>query len=70
MIEKKNPAKEFAIVVLSLEVTSPDDFVAVLDKIKPTKVPHFAGEVRIAFGADAEKVIDWLDEGEDDEGPQ
>lgn len=51
-----------AIVVLTFDLPTPDDIVAVLDKMNPQAIPHFANEARIAVGDDAEHVINWLDE--------
>ena len=50
------------IIVLSLELTSPDDISEVLKKIDPPNNPGFAGKVRIAIDPVAAQVEAWLDE--------
>lgn len=50
-----------AIVVLSLDC-EPEDLPKVIDHMEPPKIPHFSGEIRIAMEAEAEYVLNWLDE--------
>jgi hypothetical protein len=55
-----------AIVVISLDLDSPDDLTGVLEHIDPPRIPHFGNEVRVAIDgfnneAVASQVLDFLD---------
>ena len=50
-----------ALVVLSLELPSPDAVVDVLQAIDPPNLPHFSGEARIVVDPHATAVTEWLD---------
>lgn len=49
-----------AIVVLSFKLDV-EQIADVLHAIDPPRLPHFAGQARIAVGTDAAAVIDWLE---------
>lgn len=51
-----------AIIVVSVDLPTPEHAVDVLTAMDPPSIPHFAGEVRVSVGEDAQRVIDWLDE--------
>jgi hypothetical protein len=51
-----------AIFVLTMDLPNPEAAATVLEQMDPPSIPHFAGEVRVAIGGDAQHVIDWLDE--------
>jgi hypothetical protein len=53
-----------AIVVVSVDLLLPEDAAVVVAAMDPLSIPHFAGEVRVVVGDDAQRVIDWLDEEE------
>lgn len=59
------PTKIRTIVVLSFDLPTPEAAAEVLNAIDPPRLPHFAGEVRIAVDDAAVAVIEWLD-GDDD----
>jgi hypothetical protein len=50
-----------AIVVISLNLSDGEQIASVLDHINPPSIPHFAGQVRIAVGSDAQRVVNWLE---------
>lgn len=61
-----------AILVIELQITRPEQIPEALKAINPTRVPHFAGNVRVAMdefgeGPDnpATAIINYLD-GEDE----
>jgi hypothetical protein len=50
-----------AIVVISLDLAEGEQISSVLDHIDPSSIPHFAGQVRVAVGSDAQRVVNWLE---------
>lgn len=52
-----------AIVVVVLELASPDDLLEAVDEIDAPSIPHFAGELLIAVEPAASRVTEWLQEG-------
>lgn len=54
-----------AILVLSMEVNTPDDVVTAITHMDPPNIPGFAGDLRIAVDDVAARVEAWLDEDED-----
>lgn len=51
-----------AIIVVTVDLPTPEDAATVLEAMNPPSIPHFLGEVRVAVGEHAQRVIDWLDE--------
>jgi hypothetical protein len=51
------------IIVLSLELDTPEQIVAAMTAIDPPHVPFFTGTARVAIMDDAAYVEGWLDEG-------
>jgi hypothetical protein len=50
-----------ALVVLTVDLPTPDDVVDVLEHIDPPNVPHFAGDARIVVGPYVDVVLNYLD---------
>jgi hypothetical protein len=50
------------IIVLSLDLTGPEELGEVVKKIDPTNVPGFLGLIRLAIDPVATQVEEWLDE--------
>jgi hypothetical protein len=49
------------IVVISLNMPDPQQIAEVLEHIDPPHIPHFAGQVRVAVGSDAQRIVNWLE---------
>ena len=52
------------LIVISVDVPSPDDLPEILDYIEPPKIPYFDNVVRVVVGQDVDDTIAFLDEGE------
>jgi hypothetical protein len=50
-----------ALVVLTVELPSPEAIVEVLDSIDPPNVKHFAGDARIVVEPATSAVLAYLD---------
>lgn len=53
-----------ALVVVSLNLPTPESVVEVLDALDAPRIPHFAGQVRVVVEPHATQVTDWLDGNE------
>jgi hypothetical protein len=55
------------IVVLTFDLSQPEQIADVLDALNPPGLPFFAGQARIALDPVASAVTDWLDAPESKE---
>jgi hypothetical protein len=49
------------IVVIGFNLPDGQQIAEVLEHIDPPRIPHFAGQVRVAVGSDAQRVVNWLE---------
>ena len=52
-----------ALIVISVDLPSPEATPVILEHIDPPTIPGFTGEVRIVVGTDVDDTIKFLDEG-------
>lgn len=50
------------LIVISLELPTPDDIVEVLEHLDPPNIPYFDRNVRIVVHHDVDAVIKFLEE--------
>jgi hypothetical protein len=60
------------LLVLTFDIPDPEDVVAVVRRIDPPSIPHFAGTVDVVVEPHATELIDWLNEdtSKSGEGPR
>lgn len=51
-----------AIIVIEVDVPTPEDLPDVITAINPPKLPHFAGKLRVCIDPVATELLAWLDE--------
>ena len=51
------------LIVLSVDVPTPDALPTILEHIDPPTIPYFANEARIVVGTDVDDTIDFLENG-------
>lgn len=50
------------IVVIVLNLPTPEDIITVLEHINPPQIPFFGNEVRIVIDPHATELLEWLEE--------